>query len=234
MSITTAQEAKKAIQNAKDSTPEKAALFFKTQTGTYGAHEKFVGITVPTIRKIAKQAKSLSFYQLKILLQSVYNEERLLALIILICQRRSDPEKLPAIVDFYLENKECVNNWNLVDASAHTILGEYLIKKDKSILFEMIDSENLWIRRIAIVATWAFIKEGNVKPTFMLAKKCFNDPEDLMHKAVGWMLREAGKKDENALIDFLDQYWSKMPRTMLRYAIERLPETQRQAVLRRR
>lgn len=231
MSLDSAKLVKKAIRESKDSTPEKAAIFFKTDPGEYAAHEKFIGVTVPTLRKVAAKAKSLPLSEVETLLASSYNEEKLIALIILICQFRTNQAQQATIAEFYLSHRHQVNNWNLVDASAHTILGAYLLDKDKSVLMELIESKTLWDRRIAMVATWAFIKAGDLSCTFDLAQRCCADPEDLMHKAAGWMLREAGKKDEQQLKVFIDTHWAAMPRVMLRYAIERFPPEERRALL---
>ena len=152
---------------------------------------------------------------------SEFNEERFLALAILIMQYQTAQDK-EFLYNFYLNNIKHVNNWNLVDASVHHIIGAYLWDKEKDYLFTLTKSEILWERRIAIVATWYFIKNNTLDTTFEIAKLLLNDKHDLMHKAVGWMLREAGKKDEKQLIDFLDRYTLQMPRTAVRYAIERL------------
>jgi 3-methyladenine DNA glycosylase AlkD len=144
---------------------------------------------------------------------------------------RSDPAKQKQIVDFYLKNTQQVNNWDLVDVSAHVILGAFLLNRDKTVLYQLVSSTSLWDRRIAIVSTWHFIRNGQLDDTFKLATLLMEDEQDLIHKSVGWMLREAGKKDEAALVDFLRKHYQRMPRTMLRYAIERFPETRRQAFL---
>ncbi|WP_341788066.1 MULTISPECIES: DNA alkylation repair protein [unclassified Rickettsia] len=190
-------------------------------------------MTVPTLRKIAKTYYNLSKDDLGGLIKSRFNEERLLALVILInqYQKASDNDK-KFFYEFYIDNIKYVNNWNLVDASAHYIIGAYLWDKDKEYLFKLAKSENLWERRIAMVATWYFIRKNELNLTFKIAQLLLNDKHDLIHKAVGWMLREAGKKDEKQLIDFLNQHISQMPRTTLRYAIERFPkETRRHYIL---
>jgi 3-methyladenine DNA glycosylase AlkD len=202
---------------------ERRTLFFKTKEGEYGEHDRFIGVTVPVLRKIAKSYYNLDVADLSRLITSMFNEERFLALAILIMQYQKVQDK-KFFYNFYLNNIEHVNNWNLVDASAHHIIGAYLWDKEKDYLFTLTKSEILWERRIAIVATWYFIKNNELDTTFEIAKLLLNDKHDLMHKAVGWMLREAGKKDEKQFIDFLDCYIPQMPRTAVRYAIEKFPE----------
>lgn len=205
--------------------PESAKRFFKTSPESYGAGDAFLGITVPHVRKIAKMYSQIGLDVIQDLLYSEYNEERLLALFILVDQyKKANIEKQAVVCQFYLKNIQCVNNWNLVDSSAHLILGHYLLHKDKSLLKELALSPRLWDRRIAILATWAFIRNEDTKTTFELAKILIKDPHDLIHKAVGWMLREAGKKQKEKLIAFLSEYGVHMPRTMFRYAIEKIPK----------
>lgn len=202
---------------------QKATRFFKTKPSEYGAHDEFIGVTVPNIRRIAKDFENLNLSEIQSLISSPINEERLCALIVL-CAQYNKPkiydQKL--IYHFYVQNLQYVNNWNLVDSSAHIILGAYLYNKDKSELVELAKSDFLWDRRIAIVATWYFIRRNDLEWTFRIAKELLYDKHDLIHKAVGWMLREAGKRNSEALVEFLDIYSEKMPRTMLRYAIEKL------------
>ncbi|HJD58238.1 MAG TPA: DNA alkylation repair protein [Rickettsia endosymbiont of Ceroptres masudai] len=190
-------------------------------------------VTVPILRKIAKSYYNLDVGDLSSLITSEFNEERFLALAILIMQYQKAQDK-ELFYHFYLNNIKYVNNWNLVDASAHHIIGAYLWDKEKEYLFTLTKSEILWERRIAIVATWYFIKNNELDTTFEIAKLLLNDEHDLMHKAVGWMLREAGKKDEKQLINFLDRYISQMPRMMLRYAIEKFPEEVRKNILQKK
>lgn len=212
---------------------ERRTMFFKTNEGEYGEHDKFIGVTVPTLRKIAKSYYNLDAEDLSQLIASEFNEERFLALAILIMQYRKAHDK-EFFYNFYLNNIKYVNNWNLVDASAHRVVGAYLWDKEKDYLFTLTKSEILWERRIAMVATWYFIKNNQLDTTFEIAKLLLNDKHDLMHKAVGWMLREAGKKDEKQLIDFLDRYISQMPRTAVRYAIEKFPEEVRKNILQKK
>lgn len=209
--------------------PQKAAAFFKTNVGDYAAHDQFMGVTVPTVRKIAKQFDSLQLSDLQGLLTSSINEERFLALIILIAQyQKSSVAQREILYQFYLDHLQHVNNWNLVDASAHWIIGAHLLDKDRHLLEQLAQSDNLWLRRIAIVSTWYFIRQNDTVWTFKIATQLLADREDLIHKAVGWMLREAGKRDEKTLTQFLTKYASIMPRVMLRYAIEKLRPTTRQ------
>jgi 3-methyladenine DNA glycosylase AlkD len=201
---------------------DKAARFFKTEPGSYAAHDQFLGISVPTLRAIAKQYTNFSLQDLQTLIESPFNEERLLALFILAAQyQKGNAHIKKQCYDFYMRNLKYVNNWNLVDSSAHLILGAHLADKDKTLLITLANSDILWERRIAIIATWYFIRQNDLSWTFKIARILMHDTHDLMHKAVGWMLREAGKKDEAQLRAFLDEYASTMPRTMLRYAIER-------------
>ncbi|MCD6055386.1 MAG: hypothetical protein K0R12_348 [Gammaproteobacteria bacterium] len=212
--------------------PQRAAAFFKTGKGDYAEFDRFRGIKVPDLRKIARKYEDIPLNDLQLLIQSTINEERLLALIILTRRYAKTTQKDKEILyQFYILNLRYVNNWNLVDASAHLIMGEYLWKKPKRVLMELAHSDILWERRIAIVSTWCFIKKGDLLWTFKVATLLLKDPHDLIHKAVGWMLREAGKKDKHQLVDFLNQHKTAMPRTMLRYAIERFPERERKTYL---
>ncbi|MBL3284749.1 putative DNA alkylation repair enzyme [Rickettsiales endosymbiont of Paramecium tredecaurelia] len=223
------QDAKHALIAAIDSTPQKSSRFFKVKSGDYAQHDQFLGITVPTLRRVAKQfATVLSLMDLKILIKSPINEERLFALIILVQHYNSGDEgHREEIYRFYINNISYINNWNLVDSSAHLILGAHLFKRDPTMLENLARSQNLWERRIAIVATWYFIRESQLDWTFRIAKLLQTDHHDLIHKAVGWMLREAGKKDEERLISFLNENGRQMPAVMLRHAMERLPLSKR-------
>ena len=204
---------------------EKQAYFFKTGTGQYAEHDTFIGVTNPTLRILAKKYATLPLEDIQTLIESPVNEERLLALLIAIHQyQKPTLHTKDEIYLFYLGNMQYVNNWNLVDASAHLILGAHIDTTDKNILLSLAQSDSLWERRIAIVATWHFIRKNQLEWTTTIAAMLLNDRHDLIHKAVGWMLREAGKRDQQVLIQFLDKYATTMPRTMLRYSIERLPE----------
>ncbi len=202
---------------------EKAACFFKTGAGQYAEGDQFIGVTVPNLRKIANEFHELTLQEIASLLNSKINESRLLALIILVKRyQTSDTKTRKVIYHFYIDNLHGVNNWNLVDASAHWIVGAYLFdKKNKNSLLKLARSDSLWHRRVAIVSTWYFIKENELEWTFRISEMLLNDKQDLIHKATGWMLREAGKRNHDQLCFFLDQYAATMPRTMLRYAVER-------------
>lgn len=216
---------------AKVTIPEdKRCRFFKTGKGDYSEHDQFLGVRVPDLRKIAKIFIELPLNELKQLLSSPYNEERLLALLIMVDKYHKKSLK-KEIFEFYLENLKYVNNWNLVDISAHLIIGSYLQDKPKDFLITLASSNILWERRIAIVATWWFIKQGDLKYTIKIAELLLNDKEDLIHKATGWMLRELGKKDSKLLQSFLTNHKKTIPRTMLRYAIEKFSTEKRKEFL---
>lgn len=207
------------------------AAFCKTGPGEYAAHDQFLGINVPTVRIIAKSFQEADTQTLQELLESKINEERLLALFILTHQFQKATNAKSALYNFYMKNLQHVNNWNLVDSSAHLILGAHIHDKNKDVLLTLAASEIMWERRIAIVATWAFIRKNDLEWTFKIAQLLLKDSHDLIHKAVGWMLREAGKKDEKQLVAFLSTNATSMPRTMLRYAIEKFPEPEKKAFL---
>jgi 3-methyladenine DNA glycosylase AlkD len=212
---------------AKDS-----ARFFKTGKGEYGEGDSFLGLTIPQIRKVISKYQGLSLNDLRKLLDSEYHEARTSAVIILVSQyRKADENKKEQIIKFYLQNSQKINNWDLVDISAPQILGDYFLNKDKTILYKFAKSDNLWQRRISVMATLGFIKKGEFKDTFQIAELLLSDKHDLIHKAVGWMLREVGKKERKEEENFLQKYYKVMPRTMLRYAIEQFPENLRQKYL---
>ncbi|PKN66750.1 MAG: DNA alkylation repair protein [Deltaproteobacteria bacterium HGW-Deltaproteobacteria-12] len=207
--------------------------FFKTGLGEYGEGDIFVGLTVPEVRKLAKEYRSLPLIETKQLLQSPIHEARLLALFILIsAYKQGDPVRQEQIYHLYLENTRFINNWDLVDASAHHIVGAYLKDRRKAPLHALAASQLLWERRIAIIATFHYIQQGEFAQTLQIAKLLLRDQEDLIHKAVGWMLRETGKRNQQVEEKFLQKHYKTMPRTMLRYAIERFPEKLRQQYLR--
>jgi len=206
--------------------------FFKTGKGEYGEGDVFVGLKVPTQRIIAKEFKDLNLNDLKVLLSSKVHEERLISLFILVYKfEKGDEKEKDEVFSFYLKNRKGVNNWDLVDLSAPKILGKYLLDRDKSFLFELALSENLWERRISILSTQEFIRNNKFDTTLKIAKILLQDKQDLIHKAVGWMLREIGKRDLITEEKFLKIYYKKMPRTMLRYAIEKFPEAKRKKYL---
>ncbi len=211
---------------------EKAKLlsgFFKTGVGEYGEGDIFWGINVPEQRGIAKEFVNSSFNELQELLKSGVHECRLTALLILTYQyekatKNKDVKTQKKVFDFYIKNTKYINNWDLVDVTCHKIIGAYLFDKDRSLLYKLANSKNLWDKRIAIISTFYFIREKDYSDSLKLAEILLNDKHDLMHKAVGWTLREVGKKDEKLLHDFLKKHAKNMPRTALRYSLERLPE----------
>ncbi len=213
--------------------PEKAEVlrrFFKTGPGQYGEGDVFIGVVVPLSRKIAKRYADLPFEQVVMLLKSKIHEERLIALFILIGQfNKGDEEKKEQIFRLYLKHTAFINNWDLVDLSADKIVGAHLYGKPRDLLYRLAQSQNLWERRISIIATFHFIKQGRYEETLAVASLLVRDREDLIHKAVGWMLREVGKRcAEEAEEAFLCEHLAHMPRTMLRYSIERFgPEKRR-------
>jgi len=219
--------------------PEKAAFFpkfFKALPGGYGEGDKFWGIRVPPLRKLAKKYKQLDWPELTALITSEIHEQRLLALFILrqqfeIAQKKQEINQQQEIIDFYLANLTGVNNWDLVDSSAHYLLGNWLLDKDTDILWQLAKNENLWSQRIAIMSSLAFIIDGRYELTLALAEHLLQHPHDLMHKAVGWMLREVGNRDLQTELIFLDKHYQVMPRTMLRYAIEKFDEPLRLSYL---
>ena len=215
-----------------------SAWFFKTGPGEYGEGERFRGIRVPTLRKLVKGYRALPHAEVLTLLQSTWHEDRLLALLIWVEQfRRGDAEQRQLIFDDYLANTIHINNWDLIDSSAPYLIGAQLFAKGQSnapiaLLTRLATSSSLWERRIAIMATFHFIKQGEFGETFRIADLLLHDSHDLIHKAVGWMLREVGERDGAAEEVFLHTRYGLMPRTMLRYAIEKFPEERRQAYLR--
>lgn len=226
------KEVRLHLHSQINSSPDKIARFFKTGRGGYAEVDQFIGVAVPQIRATAKAFIHLSLLEIQELLTSPINEERLLALLILVLQYKKGRENIKEkIYQFYLDNLQYVNNWNLVDSSAHWIVGAHLEKKNKDILLKLAQSSILWERRVAIVATWYFIRQNDLTWTLQVAHMLLEDGHDLIHKAVGWMLREAGKRDGAVLVNFLDEHAAKMPRTMLRYAIEKLSVEQKKAYL---
>lgn len=218
-------------------TPVQAAIsrrFFKTGPGEYGEGDRFLGLKVPQLRAELPHTDALSEADVLDLLHSEWHEERLLALLVLgrrFSRAKQDPATQQHLVNLYLAHTKWINNWDLVDSSAPHILGAWLLRRDRAVLDSLAASTSLWEQRIAILATQAFIRVGDFADTLRLSALFLSHPHDLMHKACGWMLREVGKRDLQPLRAFLDQHAAQMPRTMLRYAIEKLPEKPRQAYL---
>ncbi len=206
--------------------------FFKTGPGEYGEGDKFAGIKVPVSRKIAVSNSSLTLKEIQQLLKSEIHEERLIALLILVHQfKKGDEAQKEKIFKFYIRNTKYINNWDLVDLSAPQIVGAFIVDKEKDILFKFVNSKNLWQKRIAVLSTFSFIKINRFDEALKISEILLNDNHDLIHKAVGWMLREIGKRNLNVEEKFLRKYYKQMPRTMLRYAIEKFPEKRRQQYL---
>ncbi len=213
-------------------TAETSQRFFKTGPGEYGEGDEFWGIRVPVLRKLARRYRELSLRDVRRLLHSAVHEQRLLALLMLVNRfARGDEGLRREIYELYLRDRRFVNNWDLVDSSAEHIVGAYLHARSKTPLHDLARSPVLWERRIAIMATFHFIKQGEFAETLRLAARLSADGEDLIHKAVGWMLREVAKRYLSVAEGFLRQHYRDMPRTMLRYAIERFPEGKRQRYL---
>ncbi len=214
---------------------EKAQIyskFFKTGRGEYGEGDIFIGLTVPQQRAIAKKYMNLSLPKIKQILRSRVHEHRFTGLVILTEKYKKGTEQDRAnIFDFYLNSTKYINNWDLVDVTCSRIVGDFLLNKDKKILYNLAKSKNLWERRIAIVSTLNFVSNGEINDALALSEILLLDKHDLIHKAVGWVLREVGKKDEKALLKFIEQHYKDIPRTTLRYAIEKFPEEKRKKIL---
>lgn len=236
MAALTLDNLKSDLQGLAD--PEKAAIlsrFFKTGKGQYGEGDIFLGIVVPNQRALAKKYEGLLLKDIRKLLSSEIHEHRLVALLILVDKfKKADETGREKIVGFYLKNTKHINNWDLVDLSAPNIPGEYLMDKDRTVLYRLARSKNIWERRISVMATFAFIKNRDFEDTLRISELLLKDNHDLIHKAVGWMLREVGKRDVKAEEDFLKEHYRLMPRTMLRYAVERFDETKKRFFLNRR
>ena len=209
--------------------------FFKTGPGEYGEGDVFIGIRVPVLRKLVKEYSELSVEHAAVLLRSQIHEERLFALLLLVrLFSKGDDVRRTIIYDTYLENTAFVNNWDLVDSSAEHIVGAYLMDRSKAVLYRLAESEDMWERRISIISTFHFIKRHEFSETLKVLKMLLFDRQDLIHKATGWMLREIGKRQLQTEESFLKVHYKKMPRTMLRYAIEKFPEQKRQRYLKGR
>ncbi len=218
---------------AKRKTAAQSRKFFKTGKGQYAENSLFIGVRVPDIRKVAKEHVGISMAEMKKLIKSQIHEERLLGLIILVNKyknAKSEKEE-EKVYKQYVSLFKYVDNWDLVDASCPYIVGPYLLARDRSDLYKWAKSDHLWTKRIAMVSNWWLIRKNDLKDVFKIAQILLSDEHDLIHKAVGWMLREAGKKDLKKLEAFLKKNYSKIPRTSLRYAIERFPEVKRKRYL---
>lgn len=208
--------------------------FFKAGKGQYGEGDRFLGVTVPNIRTIAKRHKEISLEEIRELLESEWHEVRLCALIIMVeTSKKKDETLRQKLFDLYLSQTNHINNWDLVDLSCHHIVGEYLLDKSRDILYQLAQNRLLWDNRIAIVSTYAFIRKGQLEDTYALSELMMHHPHDLMHKAIGWMLREAGKRDSDRLYDYIISHRADMPRTMLRYAIEKFSPIERSILMKR-
>lgn len=221
---------KKELQKKGDKERAKAlSRFFKTGKGQYGEGDVFLGIKVPIQREIVKMFKEVSLFEIQELIDDKIHECRLTGLLILV-QKYKKAEDKKEIFDFYLKNAKKINNWDLVDLTAPNIVGDFLLnkKKEREILYSLSKSKNLWERRIAILSTFTFLREKQFKDAIEISKILLKDEHDLIHKAVGWMLREIGKRDKGVEVDFLKKYCKIMPRTMLRYAIEKFDSRERE------
>ncbi len=228
-----AKEVSRTLRRIADPEYAKHSLrFFKTGKGEYGEGDKFLGIRVPVLRQHAKKYKDTELNEIHNLLKSNYHEERLCALFLLTYfYQQGNKRDKAAAYKLYLKNTQYINNWDLVDASAHKIIGPHLFERNRAPLYKLCNSKLLWDRRIAIISTYYFIKNQQFDDTLALSEILLDDEEDLMHKAVGWMLREVGKHKIEVERKFLKVHYKKMPRTMLRYAIERFPERERKKYL---
>ena len=208
--------------------------FFKAGKGEYGEGDRFLGVTVPNIRAIAKLHKDISIEEIRELIRSEWHEVRLCALIIMVEKSKKKDEALrKELFNLYLSQTKRINNWDLVDLSCRFIIGEYLLDKSRDILYQLAQSSLLWDNRIAIVSTYAFIRKGQLEDTYALSDLMMQHPHDLMHKAIGWMLREAGKRNPERLYDYVMSHRADMPRTMLRYAIEKFSPKERAILMKR-
>ncbi len=225
----TAQKIRKMLRDLADpQIAEHSQRYFKTGPGQYGEGDRFLGIRVPVLREQAKKFKDTPLAEVRHLLASEYHEERLCALLLLVQKfSQGDRADQKAVYELYLQNTRYINNWDLVDLSAYLIVGPYLADRDKRPIYSLTRSPSLWERRIAIISTFHFIKQNQFADSLIIAENLLMDPEDLIHKAVGWMLREIGKRNPAAQKGFLNRHCQRMPRTMLRYAIEKLPEKER-------
>lgn len=228
--------AQKKIRKLKNKEyAQKSLYFFKTGKGEYGEGDQFLGVRTPNIRLIAQENIDLPLGDISELVESKWHEERLLGLFILVYRytklKKKDDTKASRLYAFYIKQFKYINNWDLVDTTCHKIIGPELINKNRDILYKWGKSKDLWTRRISMMTTYYFIKRDDYSDTLKLAEILLNDKEDLIHKVVGWMLREIGKRDKSVEDKFLKKHYKKMPRTMLRYAIEKFPQVERQKIL---
>ena len=224
------------LARADESQVAGLSRFFKTGPGQYGEGDKFLGIKVPVTREVVKQCwRETSMQDLEACIASEYHEIRLAALLALVeifAHAKKDPGLQQACIDFYLSHTDRINNWDLVDLSCYPLLGVWLLDRDRSLLYDLArNGKTIWEQRIGIVSTMTFIRHGQLQDTFSIADILLHHPHDLIHKAVGWLLREAGKRDKEALTAYLEPRYRTMPRTMLRYAIEKFPEAERKQYL---
>jgi 3-methyladenine DNA glycosylase AlkD len=228
-------ELQQELQNLAD--PKKAkdlARYFKTSPGEYGEGDRFLGVTGSSQRKLARKYRELSLPNLQVLLSSPWHEHRQVALFILVLKYpRAKGEDKQSLIHFYLKNLKSINNWDLVDCSAPHLLGDYFLEKDKAFLYRLARSKDFWCRRIAVLSTFGFIRKNQFADALQMAELLLRDQEDLIHKAVGWMLREIGNRNRSAEEAFLLKHYRQMPRTMLRYALEKFPEKRRQFYLKK-
>ena len=226
---------KKELKELSD--PKQAKIlqgFFKTGKGEYGEGDMFLGVKVPIQRKVVTSFRGLPQKDIEKLLNSKIHEYRMTVLLILIDQyEKANESEKKIIFNFYLKNSKSINNWDLVDISAPKIVGDYLMRKPRTVLYKFARSRNLWQRRIAIISTFTFIRNNDFDDTLKISKMFLSDEHDLIHKAVGWMLREVGKRDQRIEEEFLKKHYSKMPRVMLRYAIEKFDENKKKFYLRK-
>ena len=236
--MNSAVELEKDLRAATHRSTEDIALiqrFFKTGKGEYGDGDIFIGAKVPVIRHVCKKYITMPLPEIEKALENPVHEVRLAAVVIMVNQaKKAEAVHKKALFDLYLRRTDRINNWDIVDSSCRDVVGEYLLDKPRNVLYKLARSKNIWERRIAMVSTWAFIRQGQIDDTFNIAEILLGDKHDLIHKAVGWMLREAGKKaGHDRLKTFLDQHYRHMPRTALRYAIEHFDSAARQHYLRK-
>lgn len=231
-SHTTTSIQKKLLSLGNSEIAEHSQRFFKTGPGEYGEGDLFLGIRVPILRSQVNTYKNISKKELLVSLRSKYHEERLLALLIMVkLFQDGDEEKKGEIYQLYLKNTKYINGWDLVDCSAHHIVGPFLEHQSKKQLYQLSKSKSLWERRISIIACFAYIKKSDFKDAIAISEALLKDTEDLIHKAVGWMLREMGKRNLKTETNFLKKHYHNMPRVMLRYAIEKFPKSEREKYL---